>query len=57
LDLDAGTYRVQKISVREFLHLNGFHPEPNIRSLDAPEQMIDGFRPRRPPATGSAFAQ
>jgi hypothetical protein len=57
LDLDAGTYRVQKISVREFLHLNGFHPEPNIRSLDAPEQMIDGFRPRRPPATGSAFSQ
>lgn len=57
LDLDAGTYRVQKISVREFLHLNGFHPEPNIRSLDSPEQLIEGFRPRRPPATGSAFPQ
>ena len=57
LDLDAGTYRVQKISVREFLHLNGFHPEPNIRSLDSLEPTIDGFQPRRPPANGSAFTQ
>lgn len=57
LDLDAGTYRVQKISVREFLHLNGFHPEPNIRSLDSAEPKIEGFEPRRPPANGSAFTQ
>lgn len=57
LDLDAGTYRVQKISVREFLHLNGFHPEPSIRSLDSQEPNIDGFQPRRPPANGSAFTQ
>ncbi|MDP1561501.1 MAG: hypothetical protein Q8M16_08905 [Pirellulaceae bacterium] len=57
LDLDAGTYRVQKISVREFLHLNGFHPEPSIRSLDSQERSIDGFQPRRPPANGSAFTQ
>lgn len=57
LDLDAGTYRVQKISVREFLHLNGFHPEPSIRNLDSLEPKIDGFQPRRPPANGSAFNQ
>jgi hypothetical protein len=57
LDLDAGTYRVQKISVREFLHLNGFHPEPNIRSMDSLDRKIDGFEPRRPPANGSAFSQ
>lgn len=57
LDLEAGKYRVQKISVREFLHLNGFHPEPSIRSLDSVEPKVEGFEPRRPPAGGSAFTQ
>jgi len=57
LDADANTFRVQKISVREFLHLNGFHPEPSIKTLDDPAQMIEGFRPRRPPANASAFGQ
>lgn len=55
LDAAANKYRVQKISVREFLHLNGYHPEPVVRSLDDAEQMIEGFRPRRPPANASAF--
>ncbi len=55
LDSAANKFRVQKISVREFLHLNGFHPEPTIRSLDTLETNVDGFRARRPPANGSAF--
>jgi len=55
MDQLANRYRVQKISVREFLHLIGYHPDPLIRTLDDPTQMIEGFRPRRPPANGSAF--
>ena len=57
MDRLAAKNGVQKIAVREFLHLNGFHPEPAIQSLASSTKTIDGFTPRRPPSASSAFDQ
>jgi len=54
---DADKYRIRKISVRNFLHLNGYHPEPSIQSLLKDSTSSSGFQPRKPPVGASAFDQ
>lgn len=53
----AKRFYVQPITVREFLHLNGYTPEVSIQDLNVSTETTDEFVPRRPPARSSAFDQ
>lgn len=54
LTTQADRYYVQLISVREFLHLNGYAPVAPIQNVNV-LPADSGFVPRRPPAGASAF--
>lgn len=53
----ADKFRTRRISVRDFLHLNGYHPEPSIQSLLKDSSSTSGFKARKPPEGSSAFDQ